>query len=169
MTPQLRYNVRTNLGDSIMSLIMFVCTGNLCRSPMAAGLLRQRLAKEGLTERVEVTSSGIWAVDDHPASANAIAVMADWGVDITDHIARTIRATDVAEADLILVMSQEHEQMIRNTWPQYSWKVHRLSEMIGKRKNVRDPYGGSVEEYRTCADTLAEYIEQGFERILELS
>jgi protein-tyrosine phosphatase len=136
---------------------------------MAAGLLRQRLAREGLAERVAVASTGVWAVDDHPASATAISVMADRGVDIADHVAHTIKATDVAEADLILVMSQEHEQMIRNTWPQYSWKVHRLSEMIGKRKDVRDPYGGSVEEYRACADTLAEYIEQGFERILELS
>lgn len=152
-----------------MSLIMFVCTGNLCRSPMAAGLLRQQLDREGLAGRYEVVSTGVWAVDDHPASANAISVMAERGVDIADHIARTIRATDVAEADLILVMSQEHEQMIRNTWPQYAWKVHRLSEMIGKRKDVRDPYGGSVQEYRVCADTLAEYIEQGLERILELA
>lgn len=152
-----------------MSLIMFVCTGNLCRSPMAAGLLRHRLASEGLAETYEVASTGVWAVEDHPASANAISVMAERGVDLSGHIARTIRATDVAEADLILAMSREHEQMIRNTWPQYSWKVHRLSEMVGKRKDVRDPYGGSVEEYRACADALAEYIEQGFERILELS
>jgi protein-tyrosine-phosphatase len=66
-------------------------------------------------------------------------------------------------------MSHEHEQMICNTWPQYSWKVHRLSEMAGKRKDVRDPYGGRIEEYRACADTLDEYIHQGFERILELA
>jgi len=136
---------------------------------MAAGLLRHRLASEGLAETYEVASTGVWAVEDHPASANAISVMAERGVDLSGHIARTIRATDVAEADLILAMSREHEQMIRNTWPQYSWKVHRLSEMVGKRKDVRDPYGGSVEEYRACADALAEYIEQGFERILELS
>jgi protein-tyrosine-phosphatase len=136
---------------------------------MAAGLLRQRLAHEGLDQRYQVTSTGVWAVDDHPASANAISVMAERGIDIADHIARTIRARDVAEADLILVMSQEHEQMIRNTWPQYSWKLHRLSEMVGRRKDVRDPYGGTLNEYRVCADTLKEYIEQGFDRILELS
>jgi len=152
-----------------MSLIMFVCTGNLCRSPMAAGLLRHRLADEGLVERYKVASTGVWAVDDHPASEHAISIMAERGVDLSDHVARTIGATDVAEADLILVMSREHEQMICNTWPQYSWKVHRLSEMAGKRKDVRDPYGGRIEEYRVCADTLAEYIDQGFERILELS
>lgn len=149
-----------------MSVIMFVCTGNVCRSPMATGLLRQRLAENELTGRYQVMSSGTWALDDRPASENAIAVMAERGIDITDHIAHTITAEDMAEADLILVMSREHARMIRQTWPQYDWKVHLLSEMVGKRKDVRDPYGGPIEEYRICADTLAHYISRGFSRIL---
>jgi protein-tyrosine-phosphatase len=152
-----------------MSVILMICTGNLCRSPMAEGLLRQRLSEKTIDTRHRVLSAGVWAVDDHPASANAIAVMAEQGIDITDHVAHTITANDVAEADLILVMTREHGQVIRNTWPQYGWKVHRLSEMIGKRRDVRDPYGGSIGEYRTCADTLAEYIDGGLQRILELA
>ena len=152
-----------------MSVILIVCTGNLCRSPMAQGLLRQRLSEEGLDTNYRVLSAGVWAVDDNPASANAVEVMAQQGIDITDHIAHTITANDVAEADLILVMAREHAQVIRNTWPQYEWKVHRLSEMVGKRKDIRDPYGGSLTEYRACADTLAEYIDGGLERILELA
>lgn len=152
-----------------MSVFLFVCTGNLCRSPMAAGLLRHRLSREGLNTRHRVVSAGVWAVDNQPASANAIAVMAERGIDITDHIAHTISANDVAESDLILVMSQEHEQLIQNTWPQYRWKVHRLSEMVGRRKDVQDPYGGPIEEYRACADILSEYIDQGLDRILDLA
>jgi protein-tyrosine-phosphatase len=66
-------------------------------------------------------------------------------------------------------MSREHEEMIRNTWPQYEWKVHRLAEMAGKRKNIPDPYRGSLEEYRACADTISDYIERGFRRILDLA
>jgi protein-tyrosine-phosphatase len=151
-----------------MSVILIICTGNLCRSPMAEGLLRQRLLEEGL-ERHRVLSAGVWAVDDHPASDNAIAVMAERGVDISDHIAHTITASDVAEADLILVMTKEHDQVIRHTWPQYGWKIHRLGEMTGKRKDVWDPYGGPIREYRACADTLTEYIDGGLQRILELA
>jgi protein-tyrosine-phosphatase len=148
-----------------MSVVLFVCTGNICRSPMAVGLLRQRLSQEGFASRFKVLSAGVWALDNHPASDKAIAVMAERGIDITD----TITYDDIAESELILVMSREHADVIRNTWPQYGWKVHRLSEMAGKRKDIQDPYGSTITEYRACADTLSAYIEQGFERILELT
>ena len=151
-----------------MSLIMIVCTGNVCRSPMGEGLLRDRLTGAGLDAQYQVASSGVWALDGRPASENSVAVMAERGIDISAHIAHTINADDMAESDLILVMSREHKRMIRNTWPQYEWKVYRLSEMAGKRKDVRDPYGGPIKEYRECADIIGEYIDQGFERILEL-
>lgn len=152
-----------------MSMIMFVCTGNLCRSPMAEGLLKKRLADSGLDASYKVTSTGTWAVEGRHASQHAITVLAERGVDISTHIARTITADEVAEADLILVMSREHKQIIHNTWPQYDWKVHRLSEMAGKRKDVSDPYGGPIKEYRACANVIEDYVDRGLERILELA
>jgi protein-tyrosine-phosphatase len=75
----------------------------------------------------------------------------------------------VSEADLILVMSREHHQMIANTWSQYRWKLYWLSEMSNKRKDVRDPYGGSLDEYRECADILSDYIELGLRKIVQLA
>jgi protein-tyrosine phosphatase len=169
MASSLRYNESDLKGDTHMSVILFVCTGNICRSPMAVGLLRQRLSEQGLASQFKVFSAGVWALDNHPASDKAIAVMAERGIDITDHIAHTITYDDIAEAELILVMSREHSDVIRNTWPQYAWKVHRLSEMVGKRKDIQDPYGSTVTEYRACADTLSTYIDEGLERILELT
>jgi len=149
-----------------MSSILFVCTGNVCRSPMAAGLLSAKLVAERPDARFRVSSAGTWALDGQPASSHALAVMSERHIDISDHIAHTISAEDVAEADLILTMSQEHTDMIRQTWPQYIWKVYRLAEMTGKKKNVHDPYGESVEVYRDCANTISEYIDRGFTRIL---
>jgi protein-tyrosine-phosphatase len=151
-----------------MNVVLCVCTGNLCRSPMAEGLLRHKLAEDGQGGRFKIYSAGIWGVDGSPASANSVDVMAERGIDISDHIAHTITSEDVADSDLILVMSREHAQVIRNSWPQYGWKVHLLSEMVGGRRDIRDPYGGPIEEYRTCADTISGYIEQGIQRILEL-
>ncbi len=150
-----------------MSVILFVCTGNLCRSPMAAGLLRRGLVEAGLESRYRVRSAGVWAVDDSPASESAVAVMAERGIDISDHIAHTVTSGDMAEADLVLVMTREHAEVLKNTWPQYGWKIHRLSEMSGKRKDIRDPYTGPMEDYRRCADTLSSYIDRGFAKIVQ--
>ena len=153
----------------MMSVVLCVCTGNLCRSPMAEGLLRHKLAADGLSGRFKVYSAGVWALDGRPASANSVEVMSERGIDISDHIAHTITSEDVADADLILVMSREHAQVIRNSWPQYGWKVHLLSEMVDRRRDVEDPYGGPIEEYRVCADTISDYIDQGIQRIVELA
>jgi protein-tyrosine phosphatase len=94
--------------------------------------------------------------------------MAERGIDISGHRARTVTGSDVAEADLILAMSSEHQQLLENTWPQYRWKIYRLSEMTGKRRDIADPYGGPIREYRASADIIAEYIDQGFDQIIEL-
>ncbi len=151
-----------------MSVVLFVCTGNLCRSPMAAGLLRKHIAEEGVDDRFEVFSAGVRAVDGREASREAVLVMAERYIDITDHIAHTITTADMDKADLILVMGQEHARTVRQTWPQYAWKIHLLSEMAGKRQGIKDPYGRSIEKYEACADTISRYIGDGFERILEL-
>lgn len=147
--------------------ILIVCTGNICRSPMATGLLRQRLAEDGLDGDVMVYSVGTWGLDGEPASEHAVHVMAERGVDISDHRARTLQRYDVESADLILTMEERHRRSIFYAQPGMLRKVFLFSEMAGEHCDVKDPYGLSIEEYRRCADELERLFSQGYDQMLQ--
>ncbi|MBC8449462.1 MAG: low molecular weight protein arginine phosphatase [Chloroflexi bacterium] len=146
--------------------VLIVCTGNVCRSPVATGLLCQRLAADGLAGEVMVHSAGTWGLDGEPASAHAVRVMAERGVDIGEHRARTLRPYDVAAADLILTMEERHRRSIFHIQPAALRKVFLLSEMAGEHGDVEDPYGLPIEAYRDGADELTRLISQGYQEIL---
>ncbi|MFQ5341112.1 MAG: low molecular weight protein arginine phosphatase, partial [Anaerolineae bacterium] len=112
--------------------ILIVCTGNVCRSPMAAGLLQHRLSAAGLSDEYEVRSAGTWAVTGARAAVHACLVMAERGIDITDHRAQDISAGAVADAALTLVMTNAHREAIVAEFPDVCTKTYLLSEMIGK-------------------------------------
>lgn len=135
---------------------------------MAMGLLRQRLAADGLDDLVSVSSAGIWGLDGQPASQPGVEVLAEQGVDISAHRARTVEDRDVAEVDLVLVMEEGHRRSLfyRAPTPQALGKVFLLSEMAGEYGDVKDPYRRPKEEYQRCADELARLIDAGYENIL---
>jgi len=148
--------------------VLFVCTGNVCRSPMAAGLFYDKLCREKANDRVRVRSAGIWALEGQPASAYAQQVMNEHDLDISAHRGRNLTQTDVDEADLILVMSRQHAEVITRNFEHSKGKVYLLSEMAGQGYDIEDPYGGSLLEYRHTAAELAELIERGYAKIMEL-
>ena len=152
-----------------MKTILFVCMGNLCRSPMAEGLLRRKLEREGLLKEYRVRSAGVCAVEGAPASPDAVRVMAERGVDISGHRAHDLTPADVEEATLILTMTPSHAESIRREFPRQARKVYTLAEMAGRSYGVDDPYGGSLSEYRRCADEIERLIEEGYRRIVQLA
>ena len=126
--------------------ILFVCTGNTCRSPMAQGMA-VRLFGEGYT----ITSAGVAAAPNAPASANAVAVMKERQIDLASHQARRVTEALLLEADLILTMTQSHKTALVQAAAD---KIYTIGEYAGQKISVSDPFGGDLEVYRACAEEI---------------
>lgn len=143
--------------------ILFVCTGNTCRSPMAEAVFRQLLEREGM-EGVYVSSAGIFAFESQPASENAVAVTESRGIDLKGHKARRMTKKQIDEYDLILTMTESHREVIMGITAD-SQKVHTLNGYIGKRGEIVDPFGHSVEVYEQTILDMSDSLELLLEKI----
>lgn len=150
-----------------MKTILFVCTANICRSPMAAGIMRDRLVAHGLADQVQVLSAGIWAEDGHSASKNAITVLGERTIDLSSHLSQPITPALLDQASIILVMEEAHRRSLFYLAPRHLGKIFLLTEMTGGHEDVADPFGGNLQGYVKTANLLEELIDTGLPAILQ--
>ena len=150
-----------------MKSVLFVCTANICRSPMAMGLFKQKVKAELIDWRIE--SAGVWAGEGYPATANALKVMAERGINISDHRSRQITKEMIQEFNLILVMEKGHKEALKYEFQEYASRIYLLSEMIGCNSNVEDPIGSSMVDFIDTANEIEQILDQGFEQINQLA
>lgn len=151
-----------------MPHVLMICTANICRSPVAEGLLRDRLQKRALTDWT-VSSAGTWAQVKRGASQNSVIVMDDRGLDISNHQSQMVEAHHLRQADLVLCMETGHAEALRAEFHQYAPKIHLLTEMAGRNYSVSDPYGQSLNAYKLMANEVEEIIDEGLDEIIRLA
>ncbi len=139
--------------------LIFVCTGNTCRSPMAEVIAKRTFSKAGLP--IHVISRGISVHGPERASGNAVTAVANFGLDLSGHVAKPICAEDVQWADLILTMTQAHKMTLAGACQNNNTALFTVKEFVdGANGSIVDPFGRNLEEYINCAIELKYYIER---------
>lgn len=142
-----------------MEKILFVCTANVCRSPMAAAIFNALAEDRGLSHRAE--SAGVAALTDQPLDRYASAALEEIGIPTESHHARQVSREMIEEADLVLAMNPQHVRRLRRAFGD-SLEASTLPEYLGAASGddgISDPHGNTMVAYRASARQLLEYLD----------
>lgn len=140
--------------------VLFVCTGNTCRSPMAEAVFNKQAAEKCLNFSAQ--SAGIFA-DGSEVSANSVLAMCEENIDISGRRSVQVTAEMIENSDIVLTMSKSHKNALIMSFGN-SDKIKTLAEYAGENDDVSDPYGGDIEEYRKCRDIIEKLVKSVIER-----
>jgi len=150
--------------------ILFICTGNTCRSPMAAFLAKSSLSARQLDWRV--SSAGLHAVHGQPMADAAVNAMIRRHVVVEAHASQPLTEQLAEQADVIFTMTAGHREALIKHFPQLAYKIHNLisfamhgREPEGLSCDIVDPFGGSDETYEACATVLQQTIERTIDKL----
>ncbi len=147
--------------------ILFVCTANICRSPMAAGLFRRIVQDE--PEVWQVESAGINGRAGLPAAEYTLLVLQQRGIDFSEHRSRPITRSIVSDFQLILTMEKNHKEAIQAAFPDLASRVKTLAEIVGENRDIVDPIGRPLLEYEDTAREIESILRRGIPAICRMT
>lgn len=150
-----------------MYKILFLCTGNTCRSSMAEGMLKNLVKKYNIEDKFIISSAGTAVNMSLPASDNAIFALKDFELDLTKHMSRLVTREMLRETDLVLAMTEAHKNHVLKLMPEAEGKVFTLIEYAtdGEKGDIADPYCMDLETYRNCRDEIRKYLEMVIQKM----
>lgn len=142
--------------------LIFVCTGNTCRSPLAAVIFD----KVKGVQSVEVTSRGLVVLFPEPANAKAVAIARSKGLYLNNHTTRQLELTDFGDDILVLVMTDQQKKKVYEEYASAK-NVYTIKEFVGESGDVDDPYGGSLADYGECYEALERLIQKVADKLFK--
>lgn len=150
----------------MMKKVMFVCTGNICRSAMAHGALEKLVKEKG--KEIEVYSCGTSAETGNRATNEAIQVSEEYDVDIKKHRATNLLESNIKDMNIILCSTENHKKYVIQLYPELKDKIYTIKEFAGNTSedlDIRDPWGYDLATYRNCFKEIYEYVLKIIDKI----
>ncbi|GAB4499068.1 MAG: hypothetical protein OHK0052_13450 [Anaerolineales bacterium] len=150
-----------------MPSILFICTANQIRSPLAQVIFQRILAERGLTEW-NIASAGTWADDGNPVMPAAQTVAAEMGLNLQHHRSRVVTRSILRRADLILTMQANHKEALQVEFPDQAARIFLLTELLPNTYpyDIPDPIGRSIDTYRSIAREIEDILRRAADEIL---
>jgi protein-tyrosine phosphatase len=151
-----------------MPSVLFVCTANVCRSPMAEYLFKSKLARMGIEHLWRVESAGTWALRAQPAASIAVELLSLRGINMDGHRSRGVSREMLASFDLILTMEKGQKEALQVEFSEHKDRIFLLTELVEGCEDIEDPIGGSQLDFENTIHLLDDILERGFDKLVGL-